>query len=94
MNEIDLLQKEFNEWANHPTTIKVRNLLIRERSQYDSIDESYASKLIHSDKIEPLENIGIDTLMRACIVKGIDVFTNFDDLYDGYIESYGGDTDV
>ena len=61
----------------------MRNELIEQGDNYRRFDHSLAEKAAHySDAGATLEALGLDSLMRASVVKGIELFTNFDSLND------------
>lgn len=88
--------KEFHDWANHPVTCRVRNHLISELRETDTVSGSGILKNnAYGQGLNPLEALGVESAMRLSVVKGIEAFTDFDSLPESVFsyENQGADND-
>ena len=72
---------EYMSWVNNPVTCWVRNVLVQERNNQVSLDNSKADFTANGNDDYDLQKIGLDSAMRMAVVKGIDLFTNTDEFY-------------
>ena len=61
-------------------TVLVRNKLIEQVGLYSSIDGTLAEQAAHGGTESELITLGMDSFARANVVKGIELFTDFDHL--------------
>ncbi len=62
-------------------TIRVREYMLKERGYMNSLDDSeLIKKNTYSEGMAPLEALGVEVAMRASVVRGIDIFVDFDEL--------------
>ena len=70
-------EQEFTEWVNHPMTCLVRNHLIKEMEDLNSIDQSLCLECnVSGNKSESLEMLGLNSYQGYAIIQGIDKFTD------------------
>lgn len=73
--------EDFTQWANSPVTIFVRNHLLKEREEMNHLDGSaMMQKTVYSNNLTGLEQLGLESAMRLSVVKGLEAFTDFDEL--------------
>jgi hypothetical protein len=72
---------EYKSWVNDKVTCWVRNVLIQERQNLSSLDNSKADFTVNGNDDYDLQKIGLDSAMRMAVVKGIDLFTDYDQFY-------------
>lgn len=63
----------------------VRDYLIEQRDYFNKVDGSLADRVANGDDPKTLESLGLDTMMRAAIIRGIDLFTDFQELYESMV---------
>lgn len=78
---MDITKEDFEQWANSPVTHKVRNYLIEQRNDFASLDNTFADTAAMDSPDFNLETLGLNAACRMSVVRGIDMFTNIDDLY-------------
>lgn len=61
-------------------TVLVRNKLIEQVGLYSSVDGTLAERAAYGGTESGLVTLGMDTFARANVVKGIELFTDFDQL--------------
>ena len=62
-------------------TVQVRNYLLQEREEMVRLDESAIfQKTLYSESLTGLEQLGLESVMRLAVAKGLETFTNFDEL--------------
>lgn len=71
---------DFEQWANHPVTVFVRNKLIEQRNEYSKLDGTLAEHAIYNP--EDLSKLGFDSAMRMATIRGIELFTDTQSLYE------------
>ena len=78
----DFNEAEFESWANHHVTCRVRNHLIEVREEMNKIESSrLLESNAYTDQLTPLEMLGMESVMKMSVIKGIDTFTDFDALF-------------
>ena len=62
----------------------IRNKLAEQANQYSTLNYSMADKAVNvsHEGTYNLEALGLDSAIRMSVVKGIELFTNFDELED------------
>lgn len=79
---------EFQDWVNLPVTMAVRNFLLKEIQEYNSIsDVEIIQKNMNDTDLGDLESIGVQILMRAATMVGIQAFSDFDNLLESMVEA-------
>lgn len=74
-------REEFAQWVNDPVTCYIRNELIEQRNEYASLDGTPAEQVAHINKPDmTIEDIGLACSIRMAVVKGIELFTNTNEL--------------
>ncbi len=82
MSDLDNLKSQFTQWVNNPMTLRVREYLLKERKEMNEIDSSKLfEENAYSQGLTPLESLGLESVMRASVIKGIDAFTDTDQLF-------------
>ena len=90
----NLTKADFTDWSRLPMTVKVRNHLLKERESMNSIDGSgLIEKNTYAEGLSSLEALGLESAMRASVIRGLDVFTNFDELSEDMFEG-GADNEA
>ena len=88
-----LTLSDFEQWVNDPMTIKVRDYLLSERASMNSLDDSNILEAnIYGEELSALERLGLESAMRLSVIKGIDLFTNWDDLSIKVFDTDGDDS--
>ena len=71
--------KDFAEWANNPMTVAVRDHLIERRSLYNNLDcNTLAQSTVYGQGLNPLDKLGLVSVMNLSVISGIEEFTNFE----------------
>lgn len=90
----NLTLQDFQAWVNDPMTIKVRDYLIDEIEDLSRLDHSQLLiDNVYTDKLTPLEALGVESVMRLAAVRGIELFTDTDSLCVNLFPSTGEEED-
>ena len=77
----NLSMADFEQWANDPMTIKVRDYMLTQREEMNNVDGSgMLERAVHGNDMPSIEAMGLDSIMRASVIRGIDTFTDWDGL--------------
>jgi len=77
---LTISRKDFQQWMSLETTSEIRNLLVSEAQHYATLNYSLADETANEGELPSLEKLGLDSAMRMSVVKGIELFTNTDNL--------------
>ncbi len=79
---------DYQQWANDPVTCAIRNYLVGEIRDLDSLtNHPLIDKNTYTDDLTALEQVGTSVLLRSSAIKGLEMFTNFDELVNGLVEA-------
>ena len=72
---------DFEQWANLPMTMKVRDHMLNQHAEMRDLTESaMIEQTVYAKGLTPLEALGLEAVMKMSVVRGIELFTDYESL--------------
>ena len=90
----NITRHDFEQWANSPMTMKVRDYMLKEHEAMGKLTDSLMlENTVYAEGLSPLEALGLESAMKLSVIKGIELFTNFDALVGELFEGVANEED-
>ncbi len=90
----NITRADFEQWANSPITMKVRNYMLKEHASMSNLNDSaMLENTVYTEGLSPLEALGLESVMKLSVIKGIELFTNFNVLIEELFEEQTNEQD-
>lgn len=77
----NITRHDFEQWANSPMTMMVRDYMLKQHQSMNRMtDSAMLEKTVHTQGLSPLEALGLESAMKLSVIKGIELFTDFNAL--------------